>query len=83
MNVEVMLYKPYDLAGACEKFVIAATNENRDAAQMSPQQCEKIDDHTKERGSARAARRSGLVISVISKVRYPEPKCCLHNAKPH
>ena len=61
MNVEVMLYKPYDLAGACEKFVIVVTHENRDAAQMSPLQCEKIDDHAKERESARATRRSGLV----------------------
>ena len=83
MNFEIMLYKPYDLAGACKKFVIVATHENRDAAQMSPLQCKKIDDHAKEHGSARAARRSGLVISVISKVRYPEPNCCLHNAKPH
>jgi hypothetical protein len=49
---------------------------------MSLLRCGKIDDHAKERGSARAARRSGLVISVISKVRYPEPNCCLHNAKP-
>jgi len=39
-----MLYKPYGLTGACEKFVIAAFYENRDAAQRSPLQCEKIDD---------------------------------------
>lgn len=47
MNVEVMLYKPYDLVDVCKKFVIVATHENRDAAQMSPLQCEKIDDHEK------------------------------------
>jgi hypothetical protein len=39
-----MLYKPYGLAAVCEKFVIVTTYENRDAAQISPLQCEKIDD---------------------------------------
>jgi hypothetical protein len=43
-----MLYKPYGLAAVCEKFVIVATHENRDAAQMSPLQCAKIDDMRKD-----------------------------------
>ena len=42
-----MLYKPYGLAAVCEKSVIVVTHENRDAAQMSPLQCEKIVDHEK------------------------------------